>query len=316
MKKGLLGLLLTCFLCVVDGYAQKHVSLDKLVAQVSEKYNVTISHSPILLKKAKVINAIPQGSLDEVLTAILKGTGFKHKKIKNLYYIYQVKEIKKPLVADTVRVQVDTKADTVHLPPISLPAYKTPPQREVARLAKRNHKWPRFTDVLSPHLVLKTNLVHNATGSVNLGIEFGLARQWSLDISTGLNIWTDNERHKFKHFIIQPEARYWFCQRLSGSFIGLHAHYGKFNVGGLPGMFSDNMQNNRYEGWLAGTGVGYGYHWLLSNHWSLEAEIGLGYTYLKYNKFPCIHCGSKIKASDRHFIGPTKAAVSLIYIVK
>ena len=34
------------------------------------------------------------------------------------------------------------------------------------------------------------------------------------------------------------------------------------------------MENYRYQGNLYGAGLSYGYQWLLSNRWSMEAVIG------------------------------------------
>ena len=38
-------------------------------------------------------------------------------------------------------------------------------------------------------VAIKTNLLHDAGAVANLGIEFGLAPKWSLDISTDVNYW-------------------------------------------------------------------------------------------------------------------------------
>ena len=56
---------------------------------------------------------------------------------------------------------------------------------------------------------IKTNLLYDATTTMNLGIEFGLAPKWTLDISGNYNPWTFSENRKMKHWLIQPEARYW-----------------------------------------------------------------------------------------------------------
>lgn len=165
-------------------------------------------------------------------------------------------------------------------------------------------------------VALKSNLLYDATTSINAGIEIGLSPKLSIDLSGNVNPWGFSNNRKLKHWMVQPELRFWSCQRFSGSFWGIHAHYARYNVSRLPGMFSENMRKNRYEGWLAGAGVGYGYHWILGNHWSLEAEIGVGYAHLEYRKYPCATCGAKLKSDKKEYIGPTKAAISLIYIIK
>lgn len=82
----------------------------------------------------------------------------------------------------------------------------------------------------------------------------------------------------------------------------------------LLGTDFGQLKNYRYEGWMAGVGVGYGYQWLLSRHWSLEAEIGVGYVYSRADKFECATCGEKLEDNEpHHYVGPTKVALSLIY---
>ena len=87
-------------------------------------------------------------------------------------------------------------------------------------------------------------------------------------------------------------------------------------VGGLPGIFSKNMQKNRYQGHLYGGGISVGHSWILKKRWSIEASVGLGYARIEYEKYPCAECGSKLKDTGRNYFGPTKAALSIIYLIK
>lgn len=166
---------------------------------------------------------------------------------------------------------------------------------------------------------VKTNLLYDATASVNLGAEVKLAPRWSIDLSGDFNGWTIN-RHKWKHWFVQPEARYWFCDAFAKHFIGFHAIGGQYNVGhisGLPDFFGNHfskLANERYQGWGVGGGVAYGYALPLSEHWNMEFEIGVGYVYLDYDKYECAGCGKKVGEHKHHYVGPTKAAINLVYI--
>ncbi|NDV67156.1 DUF3575 domain-containing protein [Bacteroides sp. 224] len=166
----------------------------------------------------------------------------------------------------------------------------------------------------TPHFALKSNLLYDATGTINLGFEVKTGRKHTLDVPVNYNPWTFHENRKWKHFLVQPELRYWLCEAFQGHFLGIHGHYGQYNVGNLP--FGGNLKDSRYEGWLAGGGFSYGYHRMLSNRWSIEATLGLGYAYLSYDKYPCKKCGELLKSDKKHYLGVTKAAVSLIYIIK
>ncbi|MCD7976334.1 MAG: DUF3575 domain-containing protein [Tannerellaceae bacterium] len=174
---------------------------------------------------------------------------------------------------------------------------------------------PPLSPVTTPNWGIKTNALYWATATPNLGVEIGIGKKSTLDISGGYNPFTFKDDKKWKHWLVQPEYRWWFCEKFNGHFVGVHAHYGEYNVGGLT-MFSENMENNRYQGRLYGGGLSYGYQWILGDRWNLQAEIGVGYAYLDYDKFECGDCGKKLKEDNRHYFGVTKTAVSLIYIIK
>lgn len=170
-------------------------------------------------------------------------------------------------------------------------------------------------------VALKTNIVYDVTANVNAGIELGLAPKWSLDVSGNFNAWDMSHGRKWKHWLVQPEFRYWFCDRFSGHFLGFHLHGGQYNVGGLKNSISflgtdfSRLGDSRFQGWFAGAGLAYGYSWILNEHWNLEAEIGFGYSYTRFDTFECVGCGRKVEEdADHHYVGPTKAAINLVYL--
>lgn len=121
--------------------------------------------------------------------------------------------------------------------------------------------------------------------------------------------------------MLQPEARYWFCDRFAGHFLGTHALGGKYNIGNLKNSISflgtdfSKLTDRRYQGWFIGAGIAYGHSWILSKHWNFEAEIGVGYIYTRYDVFPCTECGTRLaKGRSHHYVGPTKAALNLVYL--
>lgn len=164
-----------------------------------------------------------------------------------------------------------------------------------------------------PKFALKTNTLYWATTTPNLGIEVGLARKLTLDISGNYNPWKFSDNRQLKHWLVQPELRYWLCERFNGSFFGLHGHYGEVNVSNLD-VF--DMGHYRYEGSVYGAGLSYGYQWILGRRWSMEAEIGVGYARLDYDKYECGKCGEKLGHNTKNYFGPTKAALSIIYFIK
>lgn len=176
-------------------------------------------------------------------------------------------------------------------------------------------------DAAAQEVALKTNLVADATLSPSLGLEFVTAPRWSFDLSGSYNDWPV-DGHKWKHWVLKPEWRYWFCEAMSGHFVGFHLLGGQYNVGNIDMDFKlwgtdfSKLRHRRYEGWFAGLGLAYGYAWMLSKHWSFEAVVGLGWTYTRYDSYPCAKCGTKIDDDkSHHYLGPTKAALNLIYVL-
>ena len=173
---------------------------------------------------------------------------------------------------------------------------------------------------MGQYVSLKTNLLYDATASPNLGIEGKVAPKWSIEASGNFNDWTIHG-HKWKHWFVQPEARYWFCEAFLKHFIGIHAIGGQYNVGSLNfgglkflGTSFSKLKDHRYQGWGVGGGISYGYALPLSTHWNMEFEIGVGYVYLKYDIFECERCGKKLTNDHHNYYGPTKAAINLVYI--
>ncbi len=180
--------------------------------------------------------------------------------------------------------------------------------------------WVPRQMVLAQKVAVKTNLAHWAVGvSPNLALEFALGQKMTLEIGGGLNRWVFSENKKVKHWLVQPELRYWFCESFNGHFIGLHGHGGEFNVGNfdIPIGRLDVFDDKRYEGYFYGGGLSYGYQWVLSKRWSLEAGLGAGYAHIDYDKFDGPnYCGEKLDEGKENYWGITKVALSFIYFFK
>ena len=53
---------------------------------------------------------------------------------------------------------------------------------------------------------------------------------------------------------------------------------------------------------------------MLGKHWNLEAEIGIGWIYTRYDKYD-LKTGVKLRNDAVHnYVGPTKAAINLEYV--
>lgn len=177
-------------------------------------------------------------------------------------------------------------------------------------------------------VAVKTNLLYDATTTPNIGMEFGLGRRSTAQLFYGINPWefnsTTHGTRMAKHWLLMPEYRWWPCSKFNGHFIGVHAMGGQFNASNvalpMPGKFfgGDNLtkevRNHSYEGAFLGAGFTYGYQWILNRHFNLEAEAGIGYNRVWYDKYMCGECGAKIGDGNTNYVGLTKLGISLIYL--
>jgi len=152
-------------------------------------------------------------------------------------------------------------------------------------------------------------------------VEFTLSPKWTLELGGSLSAWDTWGGGSLRHAILQPEVRYWVCDRFSRHFFALHAIGGICDVGGVnfpsvnltDGMNSSSMKDYRYKGWAAGAGLGWGYDFVLGTHWNLETEIAIGYAFLNYDR-RTLDGDVLEKEVKRHYVGPTKIALNLVYV--
>ena len=174
-------------------------------------------------------------------------------------------------------------------------------------------------NVGAQQVALKTNLLYDATTTPNIGMEIGTGKKTTFQVFYGLNPWKfghDEDQKFVKHWVVNPEFRYWFCHRFNGSFVGIHAFGGQYNAYGIKPPFGwwDELEKYRHEGWYVGGGVAYGYQWILSRHWNFEASVGVGVIYAKYKGYECGDCGRMTDDGDKFYVGPTKAVLSILYM--
>lgn len=172
--------------------------------------------------------------------------------------------------------------------------------------------------LFSQHIAVKNNLVYDAMLTPNLGVEVGLTKNLTLDVIGNYNPFEFSDNKMWKHWLVQPELRYWFCERFSRAFIGVHAHAGHANIGNLKLPFDlyHRLDDIRKEGDFYGGGLSIGYQLPLAKRWNMEFSVGGGYAYIKYDKFD-METGEKLRADLTHnYWGVTKATISVIYIIK
>lgn len=177
-------------------------------------------------------------------------------------------------------------------------------------------------------IAIKTNLLYDASATVNMGVEIGLGKRTTLDISGNYNAWDTNTElnEKMRHLLIQPEFRYYLCERMKGHFVGAHVHLLQYNINGdhwLPNIFksASTFNNNdeeasRYQGEGYGAGLVYGYDWVIAPRFNIEFAVGAGYVFFDYERYGTSKCSPCLGEDTKHYWGLTKLGISLVYIIK
>ena len=181
----------------------------------------------------------------------------------------------------------------------------------------------------SQRVAIKNNLVYDALLTPNLSLEFSLGEKWTLDTQVGMNFFFyENDptadgykTRKWSHWPLRTPSYFVCGGGATGGFFGLPGRGGQMNVGGINIPFilqnkHKEMKAHRYEGYFYGGGISAGYHWILSDRFSLEAALGIGYAHVRYDEFKCTACGQRTGKGGADYLGPTRAALSIIYILK
>ena len=184
-------------------------------------------------------------------------------------------------------------------------------------------------------LALRNNLLYDATLTPNIGAELRIDSAWTAGVNIGLNAWDidKSKNKKWRHFLIAPNIRRYFGHKsdkpasssLWGipadasrhiSYLELDAIYSHFNVGNtkIPFGLYKSIQDRRLQGDLFALGGKYGYSWILSRDWRLEAEAGIAIGYAWFKEYDCDHCGTFYGKGDRIFLLP-QLGINVVYII-
>jgi len=170
--------------------------------------------------------------------------------------------------------------------------------------------------VKSPfYMGLKTNLLYDALAIPNAGVEFYLGWNWSVSGHWMYAWWKTDRRHWYwRTYGGDIALRKWFGRQahdkpLTGHHIGVYGQLVTydFETGGR-GYLGDR--------WSYGGGLEYGYSHPIARRLNLDFTLGGGYLGGEYKKYvPEDDCYVWQATKQRHWVGPTKAEVSLVWLV-
>jgi hypothetical protein len=162
-------------------------------------------------------------------------------------------------------------------------------------------------------LAVRTNLLYDAFLTPTLGIEWRASRNIGIKLDGSLAWWGDSKGKVQKMWLVSPEVR-WYLLDNKRFYVGVGGNYGEYNIykGMVGDLFSDDTG---YQGKLWNAEAVVGYQLKLSRAFSLDFNLGLGYTHFEYDNFNVINEVRVYKDRDKtkNFWGPTQAGISLIW---
>lgn len=176
-------------------------------------------------------------------------------------------------------------------------------------------------DYLTP-FAIKTNLLYDAITAVNIGVEVPIRDRWSIAFEWICPWWGNTHSHKYFQLINgNIEGRYWFGNRekreqLTGLFAGISVGGGYYDF-----MFDDITNGKQGEFHTYSLVCGYAHTINKKGNLRLEYELGIGYLGSNYRKYWWDGYDYSLIAPtpqswNYNWFGPTKAQVSLVYILK
>lgn len=160
---------------------------------------------------------------------------------------------------------------------------------------------------------LHTNLLYDAFLLPTLGVEWRVNRNLGIKLDGSLSRWGGSSDKVQKVWLLNPEVR-WYLLRDRRFYVGASGSYGEYNIYKYPlgSLFS---KDTGYQGTLWSAGVTVGYQLYLSRKFSVDFNLGLGYTRSEYDSFGMTDGMrvSKEKDQSKNFFGPTQAGISLIW---
>ena len=170
---------------------------------------------------------------------------------------------------------------------------------------------------------ISTNMLYDAAAIPNIGVEFYLGRSWSIGANWMYAWWkTDRSHWYWRTYGGDIYVRRWFGKAskekpLTGHHAGIYAQTltfdfetgGRGYIGGEPG-------GSLWDRAMWGGGVEYGYSLPIARRLNLDFTIGIGYLGGRYYEYkPIDNCYVWQATKRLHWFGPTKAEVSLVWLI-
>lgn len=194
------------------------------------------------------------------------------------------------------------------------PAERTDPPAPTERLAAQPAA-PTQSAAKPYCVAVRTNLLYDALLLPTLGIEWRIDADWGIKFDGSLSWWGNEKGKVQKMWLINPEVRRYML-RNRRFYAGISGNFGRSNLYkyALGGILSGDTG---YQGDFWSAGLTVGYQLRLSERFSMDFNLGLGYTRFAYDTFGIIDGVRVSKARDltKNLWGPTQAGISLMWTI-
>lgn len=172
-------------------------------------------------------------------------------------------------------------------------------------------------------MAVKTNMLYDVLLVPNIGMEFYLGKGWSLGGNWMYAWWKRDHRHRYwRLYGGELDIRRYFgrCtteRPLTGHHLGLCGQLFTydFETGGT-GYMGGKPGGTLWEKMNYAVGLEYGYSLPVTRRLNLDFVISVGYWGGEYHKYaPIGDCYVWKETRQRHWFGPTKAEISLVWLI-
>lgn len=172
-------------------------------------------------------------------------------------------------------------------------------------LIEKSH---RFT------MAIKTNMLYDLAMTPNIGVEFHLGRNWTVGANWAYAWWkNDNKAFYWRVYGGELDVRKYFGKQaqerpLSGHHVGIYGQGLTYDFDlGKAGILSQLSY---------GVGLEYGYSLPVAKALNIDFGIGFGYLGGEYKVYdPMDGCYVWRETRQRHWFGPTRAEISLVWLI-
>lgn len=173
------------------------------------------------------------------------------------------------------------------------------------------------------YMDIRTNMLYDALLVPNIGVEFYLGKDWSVVANWMYGWWKRDPSHWYwRTYGGDVAVRKWFGRAakekpLTGHHLGVYGQIftydfetgGRGYMGGKPGGTLWDEMNYA-------AGIEYGYSLPIARRLNINFTIGIGYWGGIYHEYiPVGNCYVWQCTKQRHWFGPTKAEISLVWLI-